>query len=785
MKFMEYFQRESAIWDLHIHTCCCPKASNEFKNYKKEDFVKKIIDIFDKHTNLELFSFTDHNQISLDVYKEYLNQGGKIEFVVGVEQDVYFDDDSSDVKHLIIYFDINKDNLDENKVFINKYNDFAKKGSVSIFELLNFLEKEYKSQFVLSPHAFKQGNRGIDSKWSDSDVTNANAHRYTDQFFCFRESQGYSSIQIAVKFLNDFCLNNRISIISFSDSNNFEKLENYLDKPYQYFSSLPSFKGLQLVGSDIGRIDVHHKHICDENKFGNLIGKVQFEDNDITFSDRLNCIIGGRGSGKSLLLDAIANKINGCESNTKKGRDSFIKKFKVSVFNYSNEEIKAGNFNIDYYKQSYTTEMFNENSYFETIKKYFGEDLNKIDKIGLEKIKKENKVKFSKLINEQKEEEKNISNISNFVKKYEIVNDNCFIIPNAESDSKIINTLEYLDLAVLMEKIDEVLCNELKSNNNIYNAIIDLYKVIIFETKKYNLSLLNGQLIKKFFFDNYSKYQNSTSEKHNLKSQTEELIKKTFYNGEYLFIKRVNIINAYISMENDFKAEYKHSIMVDGKRNNAFKLVKHLQIQRPFSFLFEKFKEYFKAKDNGLTFNSLDDDLKNAIDLYCYIDKPKLREGKDLKNLDDDLISFNLKYEEFNEIFYKVGEGEKDYKNILELSPGQQTNVLMEYLVCKNTDKPLLIDQPEDNVDNFTIYNEITKWFKDLKVKRQIVVVTHDANIVINGDAENVIIANHPTENKFKYSNGALEYKDNLEQASIILDGGVDAVKRRLKKYGE
>lgn len=781
---MEHFQQESAIWDLHIHTCCCPKASGEFKHYKKEEFVAKIIDIFNKHTNLEFFSFTDHNQISLDVYREYLKQRGKIEFVVGVEQDVYFDD-ASDVKHLIIYFDINKDNLDDNEEFIIKYNDFAKKGSVYIFELLNFLEKEYKSQFVLSPHAFKQRNRGIDSKWSDEEVTNANAHRYTDQFFCFRESQGYSSIQIAVKFLKDFCLDNRISIISFSDSNNFEKLENYLDKPYQYFSSLPNFKGLQLVGSDIARIDVHHEHICDENKFGNLIGKVQFEDNEITFSDRLNCIIGGRGSGKSLLLDAIANKINGCASSNKKGRDSFIKKFSVSVYNYSNEEIKNANFNIDHYKQSYTTEMFNENSYFETIKKYFGEDLNKIDKIDSEKVKKQNKEKFSKLINKQKEEEINISNISNFVKKYELIDDNCLNIPNAESDSKIINTLEYLDLAVLMEKIDEVLCDELKSNDNIYKAIIDLYKIIISETKKYNSNLLNGPLIKKFFFDNYSKYRNSYNDKHKEKSQTEELIKKTFYNGEYHFIKRVNIINAFISMENDFKAEYKHSIMVDGKRNNAFKLVKHLRIQRPFSFLFEKFKEYFKAKDNLLTFNSLGDDLRNAIDLYCYNDKPKLREGKDLKNLDNDLISFNLKYEEFNEIFYKVGEGGEDYKNILELSPGQQTNVLMEYLVCKNTDKPLLIDQPEDNVDNLTIYNEITKRFKDLKVKRQIIVVTHDANIVINGDAENVIIADHPMENKFKYSNGALEYKDNLEQASIILDGGVDAVKRRLKKYGE
>ena len=157
----------------------------------------------------------------------------------------------------------------------------------------------------------------------------------------------------------------------------------------------------------------------------------------------------------------------------------------------------------------------------------------------------------------------------------------------------------------------------------------------------------------------------------------------------------------------------------------------------------------------------------------------------DAQALNKELLNFDLSYNVLNEIFYKTDKNGEAYKNIQEFSPGQQANVLMEYLVCKNTDKPLLIDQPEDNVDNFTIYNDITKWFRELKVKRQIIVVTHNANIVINGDAENVIIASHPCEDKFDYSNGALEYNSNLENASIILDGGVDAVKRRLRKYGE
>lgn len=108
----------------------------------------------------------------------------------------------------------------------------------------------------------------------------------------------------------------------------------------------------------------------------------------------------------------------------------------------------------------------------------------------------------------------------------------------------------------------------------------------------------------------------------------------------------------------------------------------------------------------------------------------------------------------------------------------------MEYIVSKDTKIPLLIDQPEDNIDNETIYKKLTTWFRNLKSKRQVIVVTHDANIVVNADAENVIIANKDLSNQFVYDYGALEYGNILNRISNILDGGVEAVERRLKKYG-
>ena len=148
----------------------------------------------------------------------------------------------------------------------------------------------------------------------------------------------------------------------------------------------------------------------------------------------------------------------------------------------------------------------------------------------------------------------------------------------------------------------------------------------------------------------------------------------------------------------------------------------------------------------------------------------------DLKRLND----YTVKYE--SNILY--GKNIDSLENIIKMSPGTQTNILMEYIVSKKTEIPLLIDQPEDNIDNETIYTKLTEWFEKLKLKRQVIVVTHDANIVINADSENVIIANKMENNEFLYDYGALEYDDILSRISVILDGGIEAVERRLKKYG-
>lgn len=81
---------------------------------------------------------------------------------------------------------------------------------------------------------------------------------------------------------------------------------------------------------------------------------------------------------------------------------------------------------------------------------------------------------------------------------------------------------------------------------------------------------------------------------------------------------------------------------------------------------------------------------------------------------------------------------------------------------------PILIDQPEDDLDNRSIYVELVNFIKEKKNERQIIIVTHNANIVIGADSEEIIIANQQGANtpnetfRFEYRSGSIENNEKV-----------------------
>lgn len=150
-----------------------------------------------------------------------------------------------------------------------------------------------------------------------------------------------------------------------------------------------------------------------------------------------------------------------------------------------------------------------------------------------------------------------------------------------------------------------------------------------------------------------------------------------------------------------------------------------------------------------------------------------------------------------------------DYEgdNLSDMSPGKRSFVVLKLLLDFSDKKcPILIDQPEDNLDNRAIYNELVKYVREKKKERQIILVTHNPNIVVGADSEEVIVANQNGKNapndrgiKFQYVHGSLEntsaritddnepilYRCGIrEHVCDILEGGENAFRDRENKYG-
>jgi hypothetical protein len=130
-----------------------------------------------------------------------------------------------------------------------------------------------------------------------------------------------------------------------------------------------------------------------------------------------------------------------------------------------------------------------------------------------------------------------------------------------------------------------------------------------------------------------------------------------------------------------------------------------------------------------------------------------------------------------------------DDVDIRKLSPGSRGIVLLLlYLALDEADdRPLIIDQPEENLDPKSIFDELVGLFIEAKNKRQVIIITHNANLVVNTDADQVIVAEagpHAAGRlpPISYSSGGLESENIRKAVCDILEGGERAFQERARR---
>ena len=147
-----------------------------------------------------------------------------------------------------------------------------------------------------------------------------------------------------------------------------------------------------------------------------------------------------------------------------------------------------------------------------------------------------------------------------------------------------------------------------------------------------------------------------------------------------------------------------------------------------------------------------------------------------------DLLLFDLK--DLPVFEYQVRDD--DFLPFENASPGQQATALLSILLLQDG-PPLVIDQPEDDL-NMKIINDIVETLWHAKTHRQVIFASHNANLVVNGDAELIICCDYRTTatesgGQIKFS-GAIDEPQINREIAEVMEGGIEAFKLRYQKYG-
>ncbi|WP_035552937.1 TrlF family AAA-like ATPase [Burkholderia sp. 9120] len=135
----------------------------------------------------------------------------------------------------------------------------------------------------------------------------------------------------------------------------------------------------------------------------------------------------------------------------------------------------------------------------------------------------------------------------------------------------------------------------------------------------------------------------------------------------------------------------------------------------------------------------------------------------------------------------RIDGGEKPkfmQRDFSQLSLGQQQSVLLALILSSDSKRPLIIDQPEDNLDSEFIFHTFVPVLRRAKERRQVIIVTHNANIAVLGDAEQLIVFKSNSDHSVIVARGSIDDKVAQDAACKILEGAREAFTRRARIYG-
>ena len=638
---------------------------------------------------------------------------------------------------------------------------------------------------------------------------------------------------------------------------------------FTWIKANPTFDGLrQIIYEPKERVSLSDSKPDRKNDYL-VIDRIEichtdFSNQTISLNQNLNSIIGGRSSGKSILLGALAKSI-GSEREVKKGKLDYNKYIEEQIVPNLNVYWCDGSPNtgrkIDYFPQSFINSLAADSTEIANLIEGIIRN-DPVRKLLLDEFQRKTILLRTELNNL----------ISEYFQGTEIIKgikDNLLTLGVKSGILRQIEALE-TELASVKDKMATPLDKSEESQYTEQSLTINRIKKVITEIDDDKAVLLTLDPIITFpdistrFIsltnDNKQRLQDHYGQiSQTFLSQWSQFVSDTINSGierkesclaeilktenDPIYIKCSKYFNenrAYVEIEVKLKGEREIYESISTKELELKNLLNSQDLKR--IQILDKYKQYYSLPAsiaNELSYSK--DDVKiicnvsfsaarfkqilgdrfnqrayevQAIVNYEYHDQPHfqdhmsmimnkmLSEGIPLRaNTTKQQAIIDVFTSSFFEISYDVL-----YENdsLSQMSEGKKAFIILRMLLeFSENGYPILIDQPEDDLDNRAIYDEMATYLKAIKKKRQVIVVSHNPNIVVGSDSELVICANqhgignkNQNEVKFEYLSGSLELTSPKiaavtvlasqgikEHVCDILEGGNEAFLQRERKY--
>ena len=783
---MEKIVKDLIKLDLHIHSIYSKKDKKLVSNNTVEN-IPVLMEKLEKE-NVNMIAITDHNAFSYELYNEIKSNMGKCKTLVKVLPGIEFDVDLLEKRiHVVSIFD----DLDENKVaniesVLDQYNfDNSKKNA---FKESTF--KDILCKIDLNVVIIAHQKSGIYVENHNENLSGIGEEAFDEiisyDYFDAVEFRSGKIEGILNSYRKEKDLKN-LRYITGTDCHDWtvypaQKQNDKSIMKYTFMKSLPSFKGLVMALTEPRRLSTAYSSIPVP-----YIDKLDVEINGvkekIELSSGINVVIGDNSVGKSLFFEYLYNPSlkSITPASKKSGYKHFaeVKKIKITPFD---ENIKSG---IRFDRQGEIRSRFQSGSsltdvtFFTNKFKELNTDVyNSKFQIFIEKV-----IKLIEFNQEKKDKLLELNYSLDIPAEIDDKNYNLRIISDlnysAIDYSNLISAIELAQTKIeilleeeLLEKDDKEYL--IQTNQNLLRMIVK-YKNLKF---------------KEYITESIVAVVNSAT------SEFEEEIKNTAEAQENkLSIFKTNITNmtnkildvieienkAIPSVLNMFEA---FEIKEEDNPIGNYHFITRVLTPNITKSIMEKLLMFpFSRKESIECLNKIDLDnfesncKKTEIEIFQ-------KDGVDIKTVYKDCVKNYIK----NNIL-KI-------ENVILLdnddistgnSPGKNALIYLDVFSKDSTIKFYMVDQPGDDVSQNKISTELIKILRKMSESKQVLFITHKPELVVNLDVDNVIILKNDENNNLKIAYGSLEYMDKeinvLSEVANILDGGVEVIRRRWKRY--